>query len=234
MATSRKRTAPVKTSVKVTALKVSAQRTVDDEFLALLRKQCLSAATVGALTAAGELIPGLGRVLGMVFGELLDAKILATIQRELIEKTFDIYGLKLPEPVHEVLVGRVQMLGTSASIAGDAIIRQLLKRSVGGLGTFVVARVIPLTSIASSAFSNAMVTYAVGKRAQALGKLHDEPFSALPDALRAFGGIDERRVLDWTVEGVKTSLSLIGKTLRGMVQRIPAGKSQKRGRASAT
>ncbi len=233
MATVRKRTTP-----KPRSRNIKARRTPDAEFLALLRKQCLSAASVGALTATGELIPGLSRVLGLVFGELLDAKFLANIQRQLIEKTFAIYGLELPKPVHEVLVGRVQMIGTSASVASDAIMRALLKRTVGQFGTYVAARVVPLTSIASSAFANAMVTYAVGKRAQAVAKLRDAPITGMPDALRAFSGVDERRVLDWTVEAMKSSFALVGNTLSGLVTRKspakskPPVKKRKRGAAS--
>jgi len=223
MATARKRSAPAKRSTRVPA-----KPTPDAEFLALLRKQCLSAASVGALTAAGELIPGLSRVLGLVFGELLDAKFLANIQRQLIEKTFAIYGLELPTPVHEVLVGRVQMIGTSASVASDAIMRALLRRTVGQFGTYVAVRVVPLTSIASSAFANAMVTYAVGKRAQAVAKLRDAPITGMPDALRAFSGVDERRVLDWTVEAMKSSFALVSGTLRGLVTSKPAVKAKKK------
>ena len=223
MATARKRSAPAKHSTRI-----AAKPTPDAEFLALLRKQCLSAASVGALTAAGELIPGLSRVLGLVFGELLDAKVLANIQRHLIEKTFAIYGLELPKPVHEVLVGRVQMIGTSASVAGDALVRVLLKRTVGQFGTFVAARVVPLTSIASSAFANAMVTYAVGKRAQAVAKLRDAPITGMPDAVRAFSGVDERRVLDWTVEAMKSSFALVSDTLRKFVKPKPPAKKKKR------
>jgi len=223
MATARKRTAPAKRSTRI-----AAKPTPDAEFLALLRKQCLSAASVGALTAAGELIPGFSRVLGLVFGELLDAKFLANIQRQLIEKTFAIYGLELPTPVHEVLVGRVQMIGTSASVASDAIMRALLRRTVGQFGTYVAVRVVPLTSIASSAFANAMVTYAVGKRAQAVAKLRDAPITGMPDALRAFSGVDERRVLDWTVEAMKSSFALVSGTLRGLVTSKPAVKAKKK------
>jgi uncharacterized protein (DUF697 family) len=227
MATARKRATP-----KARSRNIAAKRTPDAEFLALLRKQCLSAASVGALTAAGELIPGLSRVLGLVFGELLDAKVLANIQRHLIEKTFAIYGLELPKPVHEVLVGRVQMIGTSASVASDAILRALLKRSVGQFGTYVAVRIVPLTSIASSAFANAMVTYAVGKRAQAVAKLRDAPITGMPDAVRAFSGVDERRVLDWTVEAMKSSFALVSSTLSGLVKRKSAAKKKTR-RAAA-
>ena len=227
MATARKRTAPAKRSRRI-----AAKPTPDAEFLALLRKQCLSAASVGALTAAGELIPGFSRVLGLVFGELLDAKFLADIQRQLIEKTFAIYGLELPKPVHDVLVGRVQMIGTSASVASDAIMRALLRRTVGQFGTYVAVRVVPLTSIASSAFANAMVTYAVGKRAQAVAKLRDAPITGMPDALRAFSGVDERRVLGWTIEATKSSLGSIG----GALKRMAFGErktARKRGGAKA-
>ena len=230
MATARKRRAPSKRSTQVVA-----KRSQDAQFLALLRRQCLTAASVGALTAAGELIPGLSRVLGLVFGELLDASILGSIQRELVEKTFVIYGLELPEPVHEVLVNRVQMLGASASVASDAVIRTLLKRSIGQFGTMIAARVVPLTTIGSSALANAMVTYAIGKRAQAVAKLRDAPLSGLPDALRAFSGVDERRVLDWTVEAMKSSLALVSGTLRGLITPKSAPKTRKRHRrASAT
>src|SRR5262249_26319414 len=185
------------------SIRIIPGRTKDAEFLVLLRRKCLHAATVGALTATGNLIPGLGRVLAFVFGELLDAQFLAQIQRELIEETFALYKLDLPAPVLEALVGRVQVLGTSASVAGDALMRQLIRRSVTGIGGVVALRVLPVAAIVSSAFSNAVVTYSLGKRAQAMAQLQGAPLDDVPDALRAFSGVDERRVLDWTVEAVK-------------------------------
>ncbi len=198
---------------------IVAGKSRDAEFMALLRRKCLRAASVGALTAAGEAIPGLSRVLGFVFGELLDARFLARIQRELIEETLVLYDIDLPRPVLDALVGKVQLLGTSASVASDAVVRQVLRQSIGRIGGVVALRVLPLVSIASSAFSNAMVTYAVGKRAQAVARLHGEPITALPDALRAFSGLDERRVLDWTVEATKSSLAQIGNALRRVTLR---------------
>jgi len=219
-------------TTRIAATKTVAKKTRDEEFVALLRRKCLRAATVGAFTAAGEAIPGLSRVLGFVFGELLDARFLAQIQRELIEETFILYELELPASVRETLVGHVQLLGTSASVAGDAVVRQLLKRSVGRIGSLIASRVLPLTSIASSAFSNAMVTYAVGKRAQAVAQLHNTPITAVPDALRAFSGVDERRVLGWTIEATKSSLGSIG----GALKRMAFGErktARKRGGAKA-
>ena len=108
--------------------------TKEEQFVALLRRKCMRAASVGAFTAACESIPGLGRVLGLVFGELLDAQFLAKIQRELIEETFALYELELPESVRSTLIHKVQFVGTSVSVAGDAMARAVLKRTLGKIG----------------------------------------------------------------------------------------------------
>ena len=72
---------------------------------------------------------------------------------------------------------------------------------------------------------------------QRIAKLRDAPITGMPDALRAFSGVDERRVLDWTVEAMKSSVGLISNALRGLVTRKPAakppGKQRKRRPASA-
>ena len=185
-------------------------------FLALLRRKCMRAASIGAFTAAGESIPGLGRVLGLVFGELLDAKLLATAQRELIEETFVLYSFDLPTALHNTLVSKVQFVGTSASVAGDAFVRGVLRRALGRVGGLIARRVLPIAAIVSSAFANATVTYAVGKRAQAVARLREAPISGMPDAVRAFTGVDERRLFAWSLAAVKSSLGLVGKALRKM------------------
>jgi len=199
----------------------------DTQFVALLRRKCTRAALTGALTAAIEAIPGLGRVLGFVFGEVLDAKFLARVQRELVEDTFVLYSLKLPSPLHSELIERVQTVGASASIAGDMLVRGVLRRLAGRVGGVVTRRFVPLVGIVSSAVSNASVTYAIGKRAQAVAKWKDSPITGMPDVVRAFSGVDERRVLDWSVDAVKTSLSMIGDALRRMV-RIGKSTSKKK------
>jgi uncharacterized protein (DUF697 family) len=216
------------------SIRIIASKTKDAEFLALLRRKCLHAASVGALTAAGESIPGLGRVLGFVFGELLDAQFLARIQRELIEETIALYKVDLAPPVRDALIGRVQVLGTSASIAGDAVMRRLIQRSLTGIGGVVARRVMPLATIASSAFSNAAVTYAIGKRAQAVAQLQGAPLDAVPDALRAFSGVDERRVFDWTAEAVKSSVGRITDAVRGMASRKADAGAKPRSRARSS
>jgi uncharacterized protein (DUF697 family) len=219
---------PATRSRRIHARKV--KQTPDAQFVALLQRKCMRAASVGALTAAGESVPGLGRVLGLVFGELLDVKFLAKIQRELIEETFALYKVELPDAVQSVLVNKVQLLGTGASVASDALMRATLKRILGRIGGAVAARVLPLTAIVTSALSNAAVTYAIGKRAQAVARLRDAPIRGMPDAVRAFTGVDERRIYAWSVAAVKDSLGLIGKSF-GRLAMSTLRKSTKRKRA---
>ncbi|WP_347262233.1 hypothetical protein [Rudaea sp.] len=215
-----------KASTQVAAVRAD---DLDAQFVALLRRKVTRAALTGALTAAIEAIPGLGRVLGFVFGEVLDAKFLTRVQRELVEDTFALYSLKLPATLHNELIVRVQTMGASASIAGDVLVRGVLHRLAGRIGGVVTRRFVPIAGIVSSAVANASVTYAIGKRAQAVAKWKDSPITGMPDVVRAFSGIDERRVLDWSVDAVKTSLGMIGGTLRKMVRIGKKSEAKKAG-----
>jgi len=195
----------------------------DAQFVALLRRKCMRAATIGALTAAAESLPGFGKALGLVFGELLDVEMLAGVQRELVEETFALYGLELPGSVHGALVRKVQLAGSAASLAGDALARSLLHRAFGGIGRMIAARVVPVAAVVSSALANATVTYAIGKRAQAVARLRESPIAGMPDALRAFTGVDERRIFAWSTAAAKDALTRFTAAVTGM-----AGKPRKR------
>ncbi len=183
------------------------------QFLALLRRSCVRAATIGALTAAAESLPGLGKTLSLVFGELLDAEMLAATQRTLVEETFRLYGLDLPASLQNTLVRKVQLFGTGASVVGDAIGRGLLRRLLEGASSVVARRILPSAAVVSSALANASVTYAIGKRAQATARLHGTIIGGMPDAIRAFTGIDERRIAAWSLSAIKSAFAGFSKAL---------------------
>jgi hypothetical protein len=189
------------------------------QFLALLRRKCVRAATIGALTAAAESLPGFGKALGLVFGELVDVEMLAGVQRELIEETFQLYQLDLPAAVQKTLVRKVQLAGSAASVAGDALTRGLLHRALRRVGSMVAARAVPVAAVVSSAFANAAVTYAIGKRAQAVARLRDAPIAGMPDAVRAFTGIDERRLFTWSLTAAKDALAAVTRVVRKAARR---------------
>jgi hypothetical protein len=204
-----------------------ARDSMDAKFLALLRRKCMRAASIGALTAAAESLPGLGGVLSLVFGELLDVEMLARVQRELVEDTFRLYGLELPTALHNTLVHKVQLVGAGASVASDVIARGLLRRALGQIGGVVALRVAPVASIVSSAFANATVTYAIGKRAQAVAHLRDAPITGMPDAVRAFTGLDERRVFAWSLASAKSVLGAVRSAVSGAVRNRDKQSSRK-------
>lgn len=189
------------------------------QFLRLLRRKCMRAATIGALTAAAESLPGFGKALGLIFGELVDVEMLAGVQRELIEETFRLYELDLPAAVHKALVHNVQLAGSAASVAGDALTRGLLHRALRGVGSMVAARAAPVAAVFSSAFANTAVTYAIGKRAQAVARLRDAPLAGMPDAVRAFTGIDERRLFAWSLAAARDAIAAVSRTIRRSARR---------------
>jgi hypothetical protein len=196
-------------------------------FLVLLRRKCVRAATIGACTAAAESLPGLGKVLSVVFGELIDVEMLATTQRELVEETFRLYDLNLPAVLQNALVDKVQFFGMGASLAGDALGRGLLHRLLRRAGGLVARRAMPVAAIVSSAVANASVTYAIGKRAQAAARLPQASISGMPDALRAFTGIDERRIAAWSLGAVKSVLAGIGKAAKRAASTVRPAKSRR-------
>ncbi len=171
--------------------------------MALLRKKCVRAASIGALTAGAEAVPGLGRALGFLFGELVDATMLSNVQRELVEDTFALYGFALEADVQRALIDKIRIVGAGASVATDTAIRGLIRRSLGRATSVLSYRLMPIAPIVTSALTNAAITYTVGKRAQAVAK--NGSVDDMPDVLRALAGFDERRVFDWTMSAIKGS-----------------------------
>ena len=116
-----------------------APASADARFLALLRRHCLRAALIGAISGAVEALPGLRQALSLLFGELADAALLAATQRALVEETFGVYGFALPASVHGIFVENIQLAGTAASLTGDALARRLLRHALGATGAIEAA-----------------------------------------------------------------------------------------------
>jgi hypothetical protein len=110
-------------------------------------------------------------------------------------------------------------------MAGDAIGRGLLHRLLRRAGGLVARRAVPVAAIVSSAVANASVTYAIGKRAQAAARLPQTSVADMPDVLRAFTGVDERRIAAWSLSAVKGAIAGIGKA----AMRVAAAAKPRRG-----
>lgn len=189
-------------------------RDLDAEFESLLRNACLKAAGIGASSALAGTLPGAGILLRFVLGELADIAAIKALQENLIESTLELYGIDLPTSVRKPLLAQISALGAGASIGVDALGRTLLARVGGAVGGAVISRVVPLTAVFTSALGNAATTYAIGKRAQAFARLRQAPLDNVADAIRAFTGVDERRLWDWTLAATKETVGKFGSVLR--------------------
>jgi hypothetical protein len=182
----------------------------DDRFARLLRRHCLRAALVGAGCGVIEALPGFAHRWRRVFGEIADARQLHRVQRELVEETFALYGFNLPAPLRQPLVAKVQRLGAGAGLASEALFRTLLTRLLGRLGT-TAARAMPLLPIVSAASTNTLVTYAIGKRAQAVARLGQAPLASAIETLRTLTGTDERRIAAWSTAALQSIIERVGR-----------------------
>ena len=187
---------------------------LDAEFESLLRGACLKAAGIGASSALTGSLPGAGILLRFVLGELADIAAIKALQEGLIESTLTLYGLDIPAVVRKPLLAQISALGAGASISVDALGRSLLTRAGGKIGGAVLNRVVPITAVITSAMGNAATTYAIGKRAQAFAKLRQAPLDNVADAVRAFTGVDERRVWEWTMDATRQTVGRLGNVLR--------------------
>jgi uncharacterized protein (DUF697 family) len=205
-----------KPSTEIPAKRVSpppGERDRDAEFQALLRTACLKAAGVGALSALAGAIPGAGILLRFTLGEIADMAAVSSIQETLIEDTLKLYDLPLPDALRRPLIAQISALGVGASVSVDALGRRLFARYGSQIGGGVLGRVAPLAAVLTSALGNASTTYAIGRRAQAFAKVGEVRSDGLADAFRAFTGVDERKLWDWSVTATKEALGSIGSVL---------------------
>jgi hypothetical protein len=95
-----------------------------------------------------------------------------------------------------------------------------LTRFAGKLGVIgpVIGRIAPVAAVLTSALGNAATTYAIGRRAQAFAKLGEAPLDNLSDAVRAFTGVDERKLWEWSVTATRDALARVS----GVLSRVGA------------
>jgi hypothetical protein len=183
----------------------------DRQFQTLLRKACVRAAGVGALSSLVGAIPGAGTLLRFTLGELIDVAAITAIQEKLIEDTLALYELPLPAALRKPLITQISALGAGASIGVDAIGRTILGRFASKLGGPLFGRVVPVLSVLTSAVGNAATTYAIGRRAESFAKMGAAPADTVADALRAFTGMDERRIWEWSLTATREALGTLAR-----------------------
>lgn len=218
----------------VQTLREAHSQATEDELVEMLIKiKCQQTAAIGAATSAVALIPGVGTFLSLTAGVAVDIAATFTRQAELILEIAEVHQYELSEEEKQRTVMMVTGLGAGANQlayrAGDKIGRKLSERYASKW----LARVLPVIGMASSASTNVLSTYIMGRRAHAYFGLGPEAMDDWKESARALTGVDERKIAGWLAETGQTAGSVVasgarkaaGKTKAGTVAAVGAGKS---------
>ena len=176
---------------------------------ALIRDKAVQAGVVGAVTSAAAILPGLGTLAAFTLGVAADVGMTLKMQSELALEIAAVYehNWQSDERRNAVLlvtgvnVGAEQMLNK----AGQRVARKVGERFAGrGL-----IKAIPFVGIVASAAANVLVTTIIGRRAQAYFDLGPDAVGDWSENVRALTGLDERRVVAWSGEALRTAIPVI-------------------------
>jgi uncharacterized protein (DUF697 family) len=167
----------------------------------LILAKAKETAVVGATTSAAMIIPGIGTLAGLTLGIAADFGITFKLQAELVIEIATLYG----HPMTPEEKRRVVMLVTGLSAGTTTLAHRagkgISKRVTARLGSKYVVRALPVVGMAASATTNAVMTYAIGKRSEAYFSLGPEAMNDWRASAGALTGLN-RELL---ASGVKTS-----------------------------
>jgi hypothetical protein len=186
----------------------------------LVQSKCLQAGAIGALTTMVDLVPGGGKVAGVVLGPLVDVATVTALQAELVIETFVLYEVELGEAGERFAILAIAATNVGATHA-SSIVARLLKRYAGALiGGFVLKRALPVTNIATVATKNIALTYAIGMRAQAVARFRDADLDDWPKLMRQVTHIDESTLVEWATSAARTAIDQVQDSARAWVSRV--------------
>ncbi len=188
-------------------------------FNLLVQTACLKAGTAAAINTISATVPVLGRLAPVVLGSVGETLVLEKIRQQLVHDIIELYHVELSDAEEQGVV----LLATAVNIGAQQIsktdVEALIEQLSGRLYRPLVARVLPLASVATEVAAAVASTYAVGKRAQALCRLPGTGARDLSDLLRSLSGIDQAKLYSWTADAVAVAL----KPFRGVLMQMLPG-----------
>lgn len=196
---------------RVAQLRAEEPEATNDELVQkLIFQKCRDTAVVGGTTSGAMLVPGIGTISALTVGIAADIGITFKMQAELVLEIATVYGHQLePEEKRRiVLLVTGLSTGTTAVVhrAGKRISRKLTARVSSKYAT----RALPIIGIAASAGTNALMTYFIGKRAQAYFSLGPEAMQDWGSASAALTGLDRQKI----VAGLKDGSQAVGRGIK--------------------
>jgi len=200
--------------------------TADELAERVIRRKCMQAGAIGAVTASPTLVPGLGTVIALTFGTAVDIGMMYKLQGELVLELIELYAPHLPlENKRNILmivtgisIGASRLLGEQGQViaakASTGLTRRLGSTAtaevVEGASASLLARSVSVVlGVGTLAGINMVTTYTIGRRAQAYLKQGPAAMEDLPTSLRAISGIDERKLSAWLMASTHRSWQLM-------------------------
>ncbi|MFZ1768370.1 MAG: hypothetical protein WAU00_04180 [Caldilinea sp.] len=178
---------------------ISTQRRLHDDALVehLIRQKAQQTGGVGAATSAAALIPGFGSVAAFTVGVVTDVGVTLRLQSELVLEIAAARGRTLtPSEARNAL-----LVVTGLNMGAERLInqasRKLAERTAERFAGRALIKAIPFVGIAISAGANILMTYIIGRRADAYFRVGPEAVGDWGDSIRAVTGVDERKLVGW-------------------------------------
>ncbi len=188
----------------------------------VIRRKCMEAGAIGAVTASPTLLPGLGTVIALTFGTAADLGMMYKLQGELVLQLINLYAPTLSlENKRNILmlvtgisIGTGRLLGEQGQEIAAKASRRLAAR-VNGAAAVEVAEeaatglfsrsISVVLGVAAVAGINIVTTYTIGRRAQAYLQQEPAAMEELGTSLRTISGVDERKLMGWLTETTQHS-----------------------------
>ncbi len=171
----------------------------------LIKEKCIKTGSVGAATSGASIIPGLGTLTSMTVGMAADITLTYALQAELVLEIAEVYGYEMSDAERRNAILLVTGISAGANRAlaraGTEVAEQVGTR----IASKSLVKAIPIFGVAASTATNAVATYAVGRRAQAYFREGPEAVASWSDTLRALSGVDERKVGGWLKQASQSS-----------------------------
>ena len=178
---------------------IRTQRRLQDDALVehLIKQKANQTGMVGAVTSAAALIPGFGSMAAFTVGVVTDVGVTLRLQSELVLEIAAARERTLtPAEARNAL-----LVVTGVNMGAERLVnqasRKLAEKAAERFAGRALVKAIPFVGIAISAGANILMTYMIGRRADAYFQLGPEAVGDWSDTLRAVTGLDERKLAGW-------------------------------------
>ncbi|MBX3056694.1 MAG: DUF697 domain-containing protein [Anaerolineae bacterium] len=182
----------------------------------LIHQKCRNTAVVGATTSGLAVIPGLGTIASLTLGIATDFGITFKMQAELVLEIAAVYGHQMTPHEKRRVVMMVTGLSAGTTAVAHRMGNNISKRVTARVGSKYVAGSLPVVGMAASASTNAVMTYYIGKRAQAYFSLGPEQMQDWHAVLPALTGVDREKLVEGAKAGGQVALKAGGTAVRSV------------------